>query len=100
MPTARSVRRPLGPGPRGLPGGAGLRGAVEGRADVTTVAARRRTDRLGADGRDLARPVRAGAGHAGRLPAVDGSRVLLAGVPMGVGCLAGRGAVRVRPGRR
>ena len=78
---------------------AGLRGAVEGRADVATVAARRRTPGAGADGWDLARPVRAGAGHASRLPAVDGPRLLLAGVPVGIGCLAGRGALRVRPGR-
>ena len=79
-------------------GCAGLRVAVEGRADLTAVAARRRTGGRGADGVDLARLVRAGTRHAGRLPAVDGPGLLLARLPLGVGRIPRGGPVRVRPG--
>ena len=100
VPAPGRVRRPRRTGAGGLPGRAGVRVAVQGRADLTAVAARRGADALERMGVDLAGPVGARAGHARRLPPPDGSRLLLGRVPLGLGRLARRGALRVRPGRR
>src|SRR4051794_19686712 len=100
MSARRGVRRPRRTGTCRLPCRARLRVAVEGRADVTAVAARRGAPGAGADGPDLARALCAGTRYAGRLPPPDGPRLLLGRVPLGFGRLAGRGPLRVGSGGR